>query len=266
MAERVLPWREVTPLEPFDGGVRSLLETVDTLRSAWRRVIELASPDEFAEGRRRSLRRHAIEIGIIERLYDVDWGVTEALVTEGITLEAAAKEGTISPATLEVIRSQLQALEFLVEVARGNQPLSAQLIRQLHQLITRHQQTYTAIDSLGNLVDAQLHHDEWKRWPNHVRRPDGSLFQYVPPEQVEPQIARLLELHREMDEEHPVVRAAWFHHGFICIHLFEDGNGRVGRALTLLDLLRGDYAPLVVDRTRRDAYLASLDAANQGDL
>ncbi len=266
MTERMLPWREVTPLEPFDGGVRSLLETVDTLRSAWRRVIELAAPDEFAEARKRTLRRHAIETGIIERLYDVDWGVTEALVAEGITLEAAAKEGTISPATLEVIRSQLEALEFLAEVARGERPLSAQLIRQLHQLITRHQRTYTAIDSLGNPVEAPLHPGEWKRWPNHVRRSDGSLLQYAPPEQVEPQIARLLELHRQMEAEHPVVRAAWLHHRFICIHPFEDGNGRVARALTLLDLLRADYAPLVVDRTRRDAYLASLDEANQGDL
>jgi prophage maintenance system killer protein len=141
-----------------------------------------------------------------------------------------------------------------------------QLGRELHQLITSHQSTYTGTDLLGNRVEAKLRHGEWKRWPNHVRRGDGTLLQYAPPEQVEHQVQRLVELHRGMEEAHPVVRAAWLHHRFICIHPFEDGNGRVARALVLLDLLREGYAPLVVDRTRRDEYLASLDEANDGEL
>jgi Fic family protein len=266
VADRILPWREVTPLEAFNGALGSLLDTVDTLRSAWQRAVDTATADEFAEARRRSLRRHAIETGIIERLYDVDWGVTEALVAEGLTLEAAQGEGAIDPDTLELIRSQFDALQYLVEVVRGRRQLTVKLIRELHQLITRHQSTYTATDSLGNRVETQLHHGDWKRWPNHVRRPDGSLLEYAPPEQVEHQVERLVEIHRAMKATHPVVRAAWLHHRFICIHPFEDGNGRVARALVLLDLLRGGYAPLVVDRTRRDEYLAALDAANDGDL
>jgi hypothetical protein len=63
-----------------------------------------------------------------------------------------------------------------------------------------------------------------------------------------------------------VVRAAWLHHRFIRIHPFEDGNGRVARALTLLVLLRARYAPLVVDRTMRTPYIDALDHANDGDL
>jgi len=266
MAEQIVPWREVAALEPVDGAVQSLLDTVDTLRAAWQRAVDMASPEEFAEARRRSLRRHAVETGIIERLYDVDWGVTQALVAEGLTLEAAQVHGSINPETLSMIRSQFDALEYLAEVARGRRPLSVQLVRELHQLITRHQATYTATDPLGNRVEAALRHGEWKRWPNHVRRPDGSLLQYAPPEQVEPQVQRLVELHGGMEGVHPVVLAAWLHHRFICVHPFEDGNGRVARALVLLDLLKGGYAPLVVDRTRRDEYLAALDAANDGRL
>src|SRR5258708_10630822 len=174
MAEQIVPWREVAALEPVDGAVQSLLDTVDTLRAAWQRAVDMASPDEFAEARRRSLRRHAVETGIIERLYDVDWGVTQALVAEGLTLEAAQVHGSINPETLSMIRSQFDALEYLAEVARGRRPLSVQLVRELHQLITRHQATYTATDPLGNRVEAALRHGEWKRWPNHVPRPDRS--------------------------------------------------------------------------------------------
>ncbi len=269
MAEKVVPWREVTPLEPFNGGLPTLLATVDTLRSAWERTIHTATKEEFAEARRRSLRRHAVETGIIERLYDVSWGVTEALVAEGLTLEAAEAadaEGSINPATLAIIQSQFDALEYLATVARGKRPLTVQLIRELHQLITRHQATYSATDQFGNRIETELHHGEWKRLPNHVRRSDGSVLQYTPPEQVEQQVQILVELYGKMDGEHPVVRAAWLHHRFICIHPFEDGNGRTARALVLLDLLKSDYAPLVVDRTRRDEYLAALDTANDGDL
>jgi Fic family protein len=56
---------------------------------------------------------------------------------------------------------------------------------------------------------------------------------------------RLIGLYQDSDGEHPVARAAWLHHRFISIHPFEDGNGRVARALTLLVLLKANYAPLV---------------------
>lgn len=102
--------------------------------------------------------------------------------------------------------------------------------------------------------------------PNYVRRHDGTLLEYTPPEHVQSHMERLLKLYEATTDEHPVVRAAWLHHRFIRIHPFEDGNGRVARALTLLVLLRAKYAPLVVDRTQRRAYLDALNQANNGDL
>ncbi|MBT8227119.1 MAG: hypothetical protein HKP61_05675 [Dactylosporangium sp.] len=106
----------------------------------------------------------------------------------------------------------------------------------------------------------------WKRQANHAVRPDGSVVEFAPPEQVEPAIERLLEEHEQADEIHPIVRAAWFHHQFVAIHPFADGSGRVARVLTLLVLLRHHYAPLVVARHHRAEYIAALDAATGGDL
>jgi hypothetical protein len=213
MAERILPWREVSALEPVNGGLAGHLATLDTLRSVWERTVQNATPEEFAETRRRSLRRHAIETGIIERLYEVDWGVTEALVAEGLTLEAAEAHGAIDPTILLVIQSQFDALEYLAGIARDTRPLTVQLVRELHQLITRHQATYSATNQFGHKFETELHHGQWKRLPNHVRRDDGSLLQYAPPEQVDQQMGTLIELYRAMDEQHPMVRAAWLHTG-----------------------------------------------------
>ncbi len=168
--------------------------------------------------------------------------------------------------TLAIIRSQHEALEFLAEVVREGQDLNLHFIRQLHQLVCREQATYEARDQFGRVLQAQLHRGTWKQQPNHVTRHDGSLLEYTPPEHVQSQMDRLLELYAESADTHPVVRAAWLPHRFIRIHPFEDGNGRVGRALTLLVLLRAQYAPLVVDRTMRSEYIDTLNRANAGDL
>lgn len=260
-------WTEVEPLPRFNGDLLHVLDSTDSLQRAWKAVVN-ANDQAFQEARRRSLRRHAIETGIIERLYDVDWGVTEALVAEGITADAVgrAEDGSVSEDVLALIRSQYETLQFLADAARDGRDISVSLVRELHQALTSQQSTYVATDSLGRRFEATLHHGEWKRHANHVTRPDGSLLQYTPPEHVSAQMDRLMELYRETANQHPVVRAAWLHHRFVRIHPFEDGNGRVARCLTLLDLLRCDLAPLVVDRRERDRYLQSLDHANDGDL
>lgn len=263
----LVEWRRVRPPHHVNGDTDSLLATVEALRHAWQDSVDQGDREEFTEARLRNLRRHAIETGIIERLYDVEWGVTEALVAGGLSEEVASREGGIGLAALDIIRSQFEALAFLAGVAREDRPLSAQLIRELHVAICRTQITYDATDSLGRPVRRSLHHGQWKQHPNHVRRQDGSLLQYVPPEHVQSEIEYMLAVHGEAaGTVPPLVRASWLHHAFVSIHPFEDGNGRVARALTMLVLLRASYAPLVVDRYSRNEYITALDAANTEDL
>jgi Fic family protein len=266
MADRVAPWREIEPIGEINGDIKNLLATVDTVRAAWEEHLRIVSPEEFEATRRRTLRRHAIETGIIERLYDIDWGVTEALVAEGITREAVAREGDISEDTLAIINAQLNALDMLVDTVRASRPLTLTFVRELHAAITRNQETYDARDQFGRLVKRPLRHGAWKEFPNDVIRADGSRLEYTPPEHVQSEMDRLLGLYRDTESSHPIIRSAWLHHRFVIIHPFQDGNGRVARALTLMVLLQAKYAPLVVDRTQRADYIDALDAADAGDL
>lgn len=247
-----------------NGKLEPLFDTADSLQRVWERLLVSASSDALADIRRR-LRSHAIETGILERLYDLDWGVTRALVAEGISQEVAARHGGIDDSAFRAIKSQFEALEFLADAAREGRNLSVYFVKELHTALTGHQSTYEATDSAGRLVDASLHHGAWKTHANHVVRPDGSLLEYAPAEQVASEMDLLVEMF-EANDDHPILRAAWLHHRFIQIHPFEDGNGRVARALVLLVLLRANFAPLVVDRRQRDRYLKTLDRANDGDL
>jgi Fic family protein len=69
-----------------------------------------------------------------------------------------------------------------------------------------------------------------------------------------------------------VLKAGIAHLWFVTIHPFEDGNGRVGRALTELQLARADassqrfYSLSAQMRQERNAYHAQLEAAQKGGL
>ena len=64
----------------------------------------------------------------------------------------------------------------------------------------------------------------------------------------------------------PLLVAASLHHRFVQVHPFQDGNGRVTRALVMWHLVQHDYLPIVVTRNDRNDYIAALDAADEGDL
>jgi fido (protein-threonine AMPylation protein) len=62
----------------------------------------------------------------------------------------------------------------------------------------------------------------------------------------------------------PLVRSALAHHAFEAIHPFVDGNGRVGRLLLNLLLMRSGYPPALLLRDWRGAYLRALQQADEG--
>ena len=251
---------------PANGAFAAL----DALRGEWDRRLGALSPAEQANVRQRTLRKLSVETGILERLYDVEWGLTLTLVAEGFTRDVVERAGgQIDERTLATLRAQMDSLGLVLEFVRSERPLGSSFLRELHQAITRTQDTYIVTDALGRVTETPLPKGQWKTQPRHVVRQDNTLLEYAPPEQVASEIDSLVDLWRVLDADrsvHPMVKAAWLHHRFVQIHPFADGNGRVARALTLLVIEKYKYAPLVVDRWHRAAYLKALDAANDGRL
>jgi hypothetical protein len=119
---------------------------------------------------------------------------------------------------------------------------------------------------LGRLVELPLEHGAFKKRPNKPERPDGQLHVYCPPEHVAAEMDRLVAVHGERPAECPEVRAAWLHHAFTQIHPFQDGNGRVARALASIDFVRAGLLPVLIERTDRGRYLGALASADANDL
>jgi Fic family protein len=243
---------------------------LDDLLPSWYRKREdmKEGGEDYEEFINRLKRQHAIETGVIEKLYDLSEGITQTFIKEGF-VESYLQHGdtNISPKKLMAhLKDHFEAMDFIFDMVRNERPLTKSFIKQLHQLITSHQDTTDAIDSLGRIVQVPLRKGEFKIHPNNPKREDGTIFQYCPPVHVEGEIDRLIEIYYNLESEkvNPVIIATWFHHAFTQIHPFQDGNGRMARLLASLILIKHGLFPLTVKRDDKARYIDSLEMADNG--
>ena len=67
------------------------------------------------------------------------------------------------------------------------------------------------------------------------------------------------------DSRHLFEELAYLHAAFERIHPFPDGNGRVGRLVLNLLLVRYGHPPAVIHKDERPKYLRALERADEGD-
>ncbi len=78
---------------------------------------------------------------------------------------------------------------------------------------------------------------------------------------IAPKMEELLRQNEERKKTmHPVERIARFHLEFEGIHPFIDGNGRTGRLIMNLELIRSGYLPINVKFADRKRYYEAFDA------
>ena len=258
------PWRPITPVQQSDYDFSS----DDDLRRQW-----LGHRSHVGDADLTALHRSwAIETGIIEGIYQLDEAQTRTLIEQGFVPTAIPPSGTGQDADnlLAILQDHMAALDAIYGEIRRGRYISRSAIRQLHQVIVAHQPTSRAVNQFGQWFDATLHAGAFKTLPNNPTRPDGVVHQYCPPEQVDSELDNLLTWYGEYisqsDVHHPLLVAAWLHHRFAQIHPFQDGNGRVTRALVTWHLVQHDHLPIVVTRDDRGDYIDALEAGYDGDL
>lgn len=242
-----------------------------SLGPIWKEQSEkLSRTGVLAHFNERLSREWAIETGIIENLYSIDRGVTQLLIERGIEASLIPHGSTDKPPehVVAILRDHHHVLEGLFDFVAQRRPLTTSYIKELHAEFTRHQETVSAVNGLGRLVEVPLIRGEWKHQSNNPTRPDGEEHEYCPPEHVQAEMDRLIAVHDEHSQAEiaPEIEAAWLHHRFTQIHPFQDGNGRLARTLASLIFLRAGWFPLVVDRDRRTDYIDALEQADGNDL
>lgn len=133
-----------------------------------------------------------------------------------------------------------EAFEYVCDLVKDNVPISESIIKQIHFLV---------------LADKKDDRGVYRRVPVRIM---GAQHEPPQPYLIEPRMEQLLRDFAQ-STEHIVTKLARFHIEFEGIHPFIDGNGRTGRLLVNLELMKAGYPPIDIKFTDRIAYYNAFD-------
>jgi len=169
---------------------------------------------------------------------------TEMVLEHGLTIG-----GKTLAEHLEVIGHK-EAIDYIEQLAGQETVISEREIKDLHGLIMR------GVDR-----------DEAGHYRTLDVRAAGTEHVYPPHFQLQDLMTDFVEwLNSETAKRlHPVEYATEAHYRFVSIHPFRDGNGRVGRLLMNLILLKHGYPIAVITNQRRKQYIDALVYAQENN-
>jgi Fic family protein len=136
------------------------------------------------------------------------------------------------------------AIEYLVDMVRKNESVTEYQIRNIHSILLKN-------------INPEI--------AGCYREKDVIIFgaETDPPEFIHvPYLMNaLIDWYQQAGAMHPVERAAILHTRFVMIHPFLDNNGRTGRLLMNLELMKYGYPPAVIQITDRPHYYEAIEAA-----
>lgn len=133
-----------------------------------------------------------------------------------------------------------EAFDFVSELVKDNVPISESIIKQIHYLV---------------LADKREDRGVYRKVPVRIM---GAQHEPVQPYLIEPKMEQLL-YDFAASTEHIVTKLARFHIEFEGIHPFIDGNGRTGRLLVNLELMKSGFPPIDIKFTDRIDYYNAFD-------
>lgn len=133
-----------------------------------------------------------------------------------------------------------EAFDYISQLVKEKVPISESIIKQIHFLV---------------LADKRDDRGVYRRVPVRIM---GAQHEPVQPYLIEPRMEQLLIDFAE-SKEHIITKLARFHIEFEGIHPFIDGNGRTGRLLVNLELMKAGYPPIDIKFADRIAYYNAFD-------
>lgn len=160
-----------------------------------------------------------------------------ALALEGMTIDQKPLKDH-----LEAVGHR-DAFLYVQDIATKDMPLSESVIKNIHSLV---------------LINRPEDKGTYRRIPVRIM---GAYTEPLQPYMVQPAMEGLLiENNKRTETMNIIERIARFHLEFEGIHPFIDGNGRTGRLVLNLDLIRNGYPPINVKFTDRKRYYEAFDA------
>ena len=186
-------------------------------------------------------------------------GETRSLILHGLTAHGKPIRDHLD---IEGHDTAVKAIEAAVQ---NDDELNEVFIRNLHRVLLKEPYEMPAVTPDGGQTKRTITIGDYKTVPNNVVTSTGETYYYTPPEQVKSAMSDLIDWYRtrEREGEHPIILAATFHYRFVRIHPFDDGNGRMGRLLMNMILIKHGYTVALVRRESRDEFIHLLEQADK---
>jgi Fic family protein len=191
------------------------------------------------------------------------YGETIALLMEGITAKGKPLKDALD------IKGHNEAIDFMMGMVRNERNLNETDIRNLHTLVLGKEYYNDAVTKEGLKTKKRIQAGQYKTSPNHVQTATGEVHYYATPEETPVKMKELVDWfntalnHKDI---HPIVLASVFHHRFVAIHPFDDGNGRMTRILTNFILIKSGYPVSVIKQETKQEYYGCLSQADNGQF
>jgi Fic family protein len=240
--------------------MEQLLEKIDRLKAEYDALLPLAP-----ERQKALEKKFRLEFNFNSNHIEgntLTYGETELLLYFDDT------KGHHTMREYEEMKAHDVAYQLIRQWANDPRPISEVEIKNLNETLLVRPFWKDAITPDGQPTRRQILVGEYKQQPNSVRLANGEIFEYTSPLETPAKMQELVEWYRQREnsnEFHPLLVAALFHYRFVCIHPFDDGNGRVSRLLMNYVLLKQGYPPVVIKSADKNNYLRALYAADTGD-
>jgi Fic family protein len=191
------------------------------------------------------------------------YGETKALILFGITAQGKPLKDHFE------ITGHNEAINWVVDLVKGETELTEVFIRQLHELLLKESHYKEAVTSEGKQTRRKIEVGKYKTQPNHVITVTGETFFFATPEETPIKMQELIEWfrkERETNEVNPIILSALFHYKFIRIHPFDDGNGRTARILMNFILMQFGFPPVIIRTEDKENYYRVLRLADADEL
>ena len=171
-------------------------------------------------------------------------GNTLTLRETQVILEGITVGGKSIKEHLEAINHE-QAILFLDELVKEDNPITEWNIKNIHQLILK-----------------EIDNENAGKYRKENVTIKGAT--HIPPDYITvPELMEKLILnYKTWNIYHPIVKATLLHGELVKIHPFIDGNGRTSRLIMNLDLMNSGYNPIIIKKEDRLKYYEALDKAH----
>ncbi len=226
-------------IKPIDGRFNNIISIIDE------KLEELNKKRPFTTG----------ELKRLNKEFEIEFTYNSNAI-EGNTLTLRETDMVLQGLTIakKPLKDHLEAknhrdaFKYLLELVKDKKEISEKVIKDIHFLV---------------LLDNREDRGIYRSIPVKIL---GSSCELAQPYMIKPKIEKLL-IDYKKSNDHIIKKLSKFHLEFETIHPFIDGNGRCGRLLINLELMKNGYPPIDIKFSDRLKYYKAFEKYNKnGDI